>query len=103
MPFRNGTGPVGLGLRTGRGAGYYAGRAAAGLRTAGPMIAGGGRHLGGRGFGACRGFAVLGRCNPLFTIGLGGLTGLIGVIGVIGLINRRQTFTSTPEPVDPTV
>jgi len=92
MPFLNGTGPVGFGLRTGRGAGYCAGRAVAGLATAGPMIA-----RGGRGFGVCRGLGVLGRFNPLFMIGTIGLVGLTGLIGVSGLINRRQTATPEPE------
>jgi len=91
MPFRDGTGPVGLGPRTGRGAGYCAGRVAAGVRAAGG------------GLGVCRGIGVLGRCNPLFTIATIGLVGLTGLVGVIGLINRRQTATDTPEPVAPTV
>jgi len=49
MPYRNGTGPTGMGPMTGRGAGYYAGHAMPGYLNRSPGRAGFARG-GGRGW-----------------------------------------------------
>ncbi len=53
MPGRNGTGPLGMGSMTGRGAGYCAGSATAGFTSSGAGYGRGGRCRGitGGGFG----------------------------------------------------
>jgi len=54
MPFGDRTGPLGLGPRTGRGAGYCPGFAAPGfMNRGGGFFFGGGRGAGGRGWRNC--------------------------------------------------
>jgi hypothetical protein len=64
MPQRNGTGPMGTGPMTGRGAGYCGGRGVAGIASRGPGLGFGRGRGGGRG--------GHGRRNMFYATGLTG-------------------------------